>query len=621
MHTLCTRAVGPRPSAIRLVIKRFCQSYCLQICTPDPLVSIHKPTPYCVMAVDLIVDTDMSIDVDDVGALCVAHALADRGEANLIAVVHSSASPSGVGAISVINHYFGRDNSVLVGAYAGTIGSPDNTSYKSPWGFYRTPPQAAWQVGPYADFLVANFPSRIRRSSQADGDSVSVLRRAIAESEKPVTIATIGYATNLFDLLQSGADKISPLSGIELVRNKVSQLVIMGGRAGAHTEWNFAGYEGPHGNGVSVCGDAGNSCVDDVSWRLGEDPEKGCAWIADDPHHKAHHPHHKPHRCAKHADEAYSHCRLTCAPECANPCGSHGNLGAITNHTLSLWPDEVPLTFLNFEAGQDIYTGGVLRNEELVQPDSPCRRAYEVFCQTNDGWCRGIDRQSWDIQAIVVAVRGAEDGYRPERGHNVVNPQDGTNVWTSLAQESGRPEFSLIRQASSRWAIEEEINELLQRLPASPLQPPPPPQPELSPPPPLSPQLIPPLPPQLMLPMSPSARPPSPARLSPWIPPQLSPIATRSPVSPPHFPPPLTPAAAPSLQSQLQLLSMQSMADSISAHPHGALWSIIIALSATVTSLLALAYNVRKGMHERDRRVRTVPLARNEKEADSRDAW
>ena len=50
--------------------------------------------------VDLIFDTDMSIDVDDVGALCALHALADRGEVRLLATVHNSASPRGVGALA-----------------------------------------------------------------------------------------------------------------------------------------------------------------------------------------------------------------------------------------------------------------------------------------------------------------------------------------------------------------------------------------------------------------------------------------------------------------------------------------------------------------------------------------
>ena len=66
----------------------------------------------------LIIDTDMSTDVDDVAAVCIANALADRGEATLLAVVHNTGLYEGVGAISVINHYYGRDD-VPIGAYKG----------------------------------------------------------------------------------------------------------------------------------------------------------------------------------------------------------------------------------------------------------------------------------------------------------------------------------------------------------------------------------------------------------------------------------------------------------------------------------------------------------------------
>ena len=43
----------------------------------------------------------MSTDVDDVAALCMTHALMDRSEAELLAVVHNTGLPTGVGAISV----------------------------------------------------------------------------------------------------------------------------------------------------------------------------------------------------------------------------------------------------------------------------------------------------------------------------------------------------------------------------------------------------------------------------------------------------------------------------------------------------------------------------------------
>eukprot|EP00966_Prymnesium_polylepis_P144165 3328259-Prymnesium_polylepis.1 len=48
--------------------------------------------------VSLIIDTDLSIDVDDVGALCAAHALADLGKVDLLAVVHDTGFDAGIAA-------------------------------------------------------------------------------------------------------------------------------------------------------------------------------------------------------------------------------------------------------------------------------------------------------------------------------------------------------------------------------------------------------------------------------------------------------------------------------------------------------------------------------------------
>ena len=44
--------------------------------------------------VPIIFDTDMSIDVDDVGALCALHGLVDSNEAELLAVVRTPHSGS-----------------------------------------------------------------------------------------------------------------------------------------------------------------------------------------------------------------------------------------------------------------------------------------------------------------------------------------------------------------------------------------------------------------------------------------------------------------------------------------------------------------------------------------------
>ena len=105
----------------------------------------------------IIIDTDMSTDVDDVAALCMTHALADRGEASILAVVHNTGLLEGVGAISVINHYYGRDD-VPVGAYKG--------------GFGATLP------GKYVKDIVATFPSPIKNYTQVPA-AVEVYRSVL----------------------------------------------------------------------------------------------------------------------------------------------------------------------------------------------------------------------------------------------------------------------------------------------------------------------------------------------------------------------------------------------------------------------------------------------------------
>lgn len=168
----------------------------------------------------LIIDTDLSIDVDDVGALCIAHALADRGEADLLAIVHDTGVPGGVGVISILNHWYGR-SSLPVGAYTGPVGNPTVT-VKPDWTHKGN--------GVYLYDLLSKFPSTIRDSSQAPS-SLSVLRSSLADADDgSVTIAAIGHATNMLDLLNSRPDKHSDLTGLELVKRKVLKLVIMGGR-------------------------------------------------------------------------------------------------------------------------------------------------------------------------------------------------------------------------------------------------------------------------------------------------------------------------------------------------------------------------------------------------------
>ena len=119
---------------------------CLAILT---ILAILLPR-YSNAQVPLIIDTDASFDVDDFVAICLAHALVDLGEANILAIVHNAGIPEGIGAVSVLNHYFGRDE-ILLGAYKGDFGKDLDGN---------------WVRGSYVDHLVNNWDSPIKDSSQ-----------------------------------------------------------------------------------------------------------------------------------------------------------------------------------------------------------------------------------------------------------------------------------------------------------------------------------------------------------------------------------------------------------------------------------------------------------------------
>ena len=91
-------------------------------------------------------------------------------------------------------------------------------------------PERIWDhhnTGPIQ--LLAN--TRIGLGSTSDApDAVSVYRKILQnQPDNSVTIVTVGFLTNLGNLLKSQPDSISDLPGDELVRKKVTKLVSMAG--------------------------------------------------------------------------------------------------------------------------------------------------------------------------------------------------------------------------------------------------------------------------------------------------------------------------------------------------------------------------------------------------------
>lgn len=171
--------------------------------------------------VRLILDTDLGPDYDDVGAMALMHALADSGEVKILATLSSNHDERVVPCIEVLNTYFNRPD-IPVGTPKSEAGVSLTSGHKTKW----------------TEVLPAKYPHRTAKSSDAP-DALEVYRKLLSEQpDSSVVICTIGFFTNMKDLLQSGPDKYSNLSGKELVAKKVKRLVSMAGQFPEGKEFN-----------------------------------------------------------------------------------------------------------------------------------------------------------------------------------------------------------------------------------------------------------------------------------------------------------------------------------------------------------------------------------------------
>lgn len=169
-------------------------------------------------AVKIIFDTDLGPDYDDVGALAFLHAMADSGKVEILATIASNKHELVAPAVEVINTYFGRPEL--------PIGAP------------KTEGVSLGSTQHWADSIVAKYPHTIKSTNDA-GDAVDIYRKILnSQSDSSVTIVTVGFLTNLNNLLKSQPDNISPLSGKDLVSKKVNRLVSMAGRFPEGKEFN-----------------------------------------------------------------------------------------------------------------------------------------------------------------------------------------------------------------------------------------------------------------------------------------------------------------------------------------------------------------------------------------------
>ena len=172
--------------------------------------------------VKLIFDTDMGNDVDDLMALCMIHNLQRRGACELLAVTITKDHPQAAAFVDAVNTLYGY---------------PD-----TPIGVVRN--GAAKEAGKF-NLLAAEknadgslrYPHDLKSGADAP-EAVGLLRKVLAgQPDGSVTIAQVGFFTNLSRLLDSPPDEHSPANGRELVAKKVKGLSLMAG-AFQTVQWN-----------------------------------------------------------------------------------------------------------------------------------------------------------------------------------------------------------------------------------------------------------------------------------------------------------------------------------------------------------------------------------------------
>lgn len=266
-------------------------------------------------AVPIIFDTDIGTDVDDAGALAILHVLADNGEARILATMSANQNRWSAPALDVINTYYGRGDLPVGSSKTGP--NPEEWYHDS--------------VGDYPHDLI---------SGDDAPDGVELYRKILAsQGDNSVTIVVVGWLTNMAELLESEADRHSPLTGKQLVKAKVKELVSMGG-----TWPNSPKKEGEY-----------NFHMD----------------------------------------------------------------GAGAHKVISEWPGKIVFTGL----GKDVMTGGRLAAEG--PKDNPVPAFYRNFFE---GY-KVSERSSWDLIAVLYAVRGASDYFAVVSDGKCVSREDGSNQW------------------------------------------------------------------------------------------------------------------------------------------------------------------------------------------------
>ena len=158
----------------------------------------------------VIIDTDFASDADDVVALELATIMQDKGLIDIKGIALSTTYSRSPMAISALLRQNKHSNIPI--AMDTSNGVQVATKYVD----------AIYESG-YSEYI----------------SPVSLYRKILANSNEKVSIITLGFLQNIEDLLKSGPDNYSSLTGAELVAEKVDTMYVVGGNLDGRPSFNF----------------------------------------------------------------------------------------------------------------------------------------------------------------------------------------------------------------------------------------------------------------------------------------------------------------------------------------------------------------------------------------------
>ena len=193
----------------------------------------------------VILDTDPSFDPDDVGCIAMLQTMATNGECDILAMVNSTNQKESALCMSAINQFYNRPG-IPVGDYKGyaeKIHATENT---------------------YDFHIAKDFPRTIENWEESL-DGVKLYREILETAQDTsITVVIIGTMHNFYGLLKSTADELSAKSGPELVKQKVKQVVTMGGNFLDNKGWDRTNW----GGADHLCSYTDWSCLNEERNRM-----------------------------------------------------------------------------------------------------------------------------------------------------------------------------------------------------------------------------------------------------------------------------------------------------------------------------------------------------------------